>query len=309
MKSAITVNPVLSVTATMYAAGADQYVAKQLFPVFPTGLQAATYYKFDAENMLNIPQLIARAPGTPYSRGRVQASQDTYATHDYGHEEVVDDRERKKYASAFDADKAAVRRAMRVILVNQEVRAHALAVGAGVPTSNVGTKWDAASGQDPVGDVKAAKEVIRINSGMTANTLLFTQPVVDVLSELATIVDKIKYSQRGIITPDLLAAVFGVERIIIAKTVANSANEGQAVTPADIWGDDAILAYVDSSRDLDVPTFGRIMHWTEEVGAEGVVVESYRDDTGRSDVHRVRNDSDEKLVAPACGYRLGDLLT
>jgi hypothetical protein len=292
----------------MYAAGADQYVAKQLFPVFPTGLQAATYYKFDAENMLNIPALIARAPGTPYSRGRVQASQDTYATRDYGHEEVVDDRERKKYASAFDADKAAVRRAMRVVLVNQEVRAHALAVGSGVPTSNVSTKWDA-NGGDPIGDVKAAREVIRINSGMLPNTMLFTQPVLDVLSELPVILDKIKYSQRGIVTAELLAAVFQVERIIVAKTVANSANEGQAVTPADIWGDDVMLAYVDASRDLDVPTFGRIMHWTEEVGAEGIVVESYRDDTGRSDVHRVRNDSDEKLVAPAAGYRLGDVLT
>ena len=308
MKSNITINPILGVTATMYAAGADQYVAKQLFPVFPTGQQAAGFFKFDAENMLNVPALIARAPGTPYSRGRTSASEDTYNTRDYGHEESVDDRQRKKYASAFDADKAAVRRAMRVVLVNQEVRAHALATSAGVPNSAVSTKWDA-GGADPIGDVKAAREVIRINSGMNANTLLLTQPVVDVLSELPIMLDKIKYTQRGIVTPDLLASVFGVDRIIVAKTVANSANEGQALTPADIWGDDAILAYVDGSRDLEMPTFGRIFHWTEEVGSEGVIVESYREDSPRSDIHRVRNDSDEKLVAAACGYRLSDLLT
>jgi hypothetical protein len=53
-----------------------------------------------------------------------------------------------------------------------------------------------------------------------------------------------------------------------------------------------------------VPTFGRIFSWSEEVGADGTIVESYRDDDARSDVVRVRNDADEKLVAAGCGYRL-----
>lgn len=308
MKSAITINPVLSVTATMFAASADQYVARQLFPVFPTGMQAAGYYKFDAENMLNIPALIARGPGAPYSRGRIQASQDTYNTRDFGHEEVVDDRERKKYASALDADRAAVLRATRVVLANMENDTRALAVGGTVPTSNVGTKWDQSTA-DPVGDVNSAREVIRVNTGMMPNVLLLTEPVVNILSEHPKILDKIKYTQRGVVTEEILAAVFRVQKLIVARTVANSANEGQTTTPADLWSDDGILAYVDSSPDLQMPTFGRIFSWTQEVGGEGIVVESYRDDSVRSDVHRVRNDRDIKLVVPAAGYRLGDLLT
>jgi len=308
MKSAITINPVLSVTATMYSASADQYVARQLFPVFPTGLQAAGYYKFDAENMLNVPQLQRRAPGTAYPRGTIQASQDTYNTSDFGYEVPVDDRERKKYASALDADRAAVLRAMRVILTKMEDDVRAVATGAGVPTSNVGIKWDQSTA-DPVGDVNAAREVIRVNSGVLPNTLLLTEPVLNVLFEHPKILDKIKYSERAIVTEQILANVFRVGRILVARTVANSANEGQTVTPADIWGDDAILCYVDASPDLQMPTFGRIFSWTEEVGAEGTIVESYRDDDVRSDVHRVRNDRDIKIVAPAAGYKLGDLLT
>src|SRR5436305_13529940 len=99
---------------------------------------------------------------------------------------------------------------------------------------------------------------------MMPNTLLLTEPVVNVLSEHPKILDKIKYTQRGIVTEDILAAVFRVGKILVARTVANSANEGQTVTPADIWGDDAILCYVDSSPDLQMPTFGRIFSWTEE---------------------------------------------
>jgi hypothetical protein len=308
MKSNVTINPILSITATNYAVGADQYIAKKLFPVLPVGLQAAGYYLFKAENLLNVPALIARAPGTPYSRGRVSLDSDAYSTRDYGHEEPIDDRERKKYRTAFDAEKAAVIRAMRVIMVNQEVRAQALAVSAGVPTSAVGTAWDQAN-SDPIGDINAVLEVIRLNAGMLPNTWVITEPTFNVLREHAKVTDKIKYSQKGIITEDLLTQVFRIPQLLVARTVANSANAGQTLTPADIWGKDCIIAFVDASPDLQSPTFGRIFGWTEEGGPDGVVVESYRDDESRSDVVRVRNDADEKLVAPSCGYRLSGVIT
>ncbi len=308
MKSNVTINPVLSLTATQYAVGADQFIAKKLFPMLMVAAQAAGFYVFKSENMLNVPQIIARAPSAPYSRGRTTLDNDSYNTRDYGHEEAIDDRERKKYRSAFDAELAAVTRAMRVVLVNQEVRAQALAVGSGVPTSAVGTAWDQAN-SDPIGDINAVREVIRLNAGMLPNTWVISEPTFNVLSEHVKVTDKIKYSQKGIITEELLTQVFKIPNLLVARTVANSANEGQALTPADIWGKDCIIGFVDGSPDLKSPTFGRIFSWTEESGSDGVIVESYRDDDIRSDVIRVRNDADEKLVAPACGYRLSGAIT
>lgn len=308
MKSNVTINPILSLTATQYAAAAEQYIAKRLFPVLQVAAQAAGYYLFKAENLLNVPALIARAPSAPYSRGRTVLDNDTYNTRDYGHEEAIDDRERKKYRSAIDAEVAAVTRAMRVVLVNQEARAQALAVGPGVPTSAVGTKWDAAN-SDPFGDVNTVREVIRLNAGVMMNTMVISEPTFNVLSEHPKVLDKIKYTQRGIVTEDIIAAAFRIQNVLVARTVANSSNEGQALTPADIWGKDCILAFVDASPDLKSPTLGRIFTWSEEAGADGTVVESYRDDDIRSDVIRVRNDADEKLVAPSCGYRLSGAIT
>lgn len=308
MKSNVTINPVLSITATNYEVGADQYIAKKLFPTLPVSAQAAGFYVFKAENMLNIPALLARAPGAPYSRGSTSLDNDAYNTRDYGREELVDDRERKKYAVAFAAEKAAVIRGMRIVLVNQEVRAQQLATSGAVPTSAPAIAWDQAN-SDPVGDVNAVREVIRLNSGVIMNTMTITEPIFNVLSEHPKITEKIKYTQRAVITEEMIAAVFRVKDLFVARTVANSANEGQALTPADIWGKDCILAYVDAAADLKSPTFGRIFTWTEEVGAEGVIVESYRDDERRSDVVRVRNDADEKLIAPACGYRLSGAIS
>ena len=186
---------------------------------------------------------------------------------------------------------------MRVILVNQEVRAQALAVRLRCSDQR------GRHGLGP-GELRSdrrrqhGREVIRLNAGTLPNTWVINEPTFNVLSEHAKVTDKIKYSQKGIITEDLLTQVFKIPNLLVARTVANSANEGQALTPADIWGKDCILAYVDASPDLSSPTFGRIFSWTEEAGADGVIVESYRDDDIRSDVIRVRNDADEKLVAP-----------
>ena len=304
MRSNVTLNPLLSMTATQYAAGADQYIAYKLFPVLQVAMQAAGFFVFKSENLINIPKLIARAPGTQYSRGKFSLDNAVYNTRDYGHEEPVDDRERKKYRFAIDADTAAVTRCMRVVLVNAEERVRALACDTTkVANSGVTTKWDA-NGGDPISDINAAREVIRINCGFLPNTMTITEPTFNILAEHPKVLDKIKYTQRGIITEDLLAAVFKVQKLLVARTVANSANEGQTVTPADIWGKICLLSYTDASPDLKVPSFGRVFSWSEEVGADGVMVESYREDDIRADVHRVRNDADEVLVAPGAGYLL-----
>jgi len=309
MRSNVTLNPLLSMTATQYAAGADQYIGYKLFPVLSVAMQAAGYFVFKAENMLNIPTLIARAPGTRYSRGKLSLDNATYNTRDYGHEEPVDDRERKKYRYAIDADTAAVTRCMRTVLVNQEERVRALACDTTkVAHSGVNTKWDA-NGGDPIGDVNAAREVIRINCGFLPNTMTITEPTFNILAEHPKILDKIKYTQRGVVTEDLIAEVFKVQRLLVARTVANAANEGQPMTPADIWGKICLLSYTDGSPDLKTPTFGRVFSWAEEVAAEGVIVESYREDDIRADIHRVRNDADEVLVAPGAGYLLTDVIS
>ena len=308
MTSRVTVNPVLTITAVKFIQNASAFIGRRLFPLFMTREQAANYYVFDRENMLDVPTNIRRAPGAAYSRSVMKLSEDSYNCREYGHEEPVDDRERAKYASALDADRASVTRASNIIMVNHELRVKALATGSGVPNSGISTKWDGIS-PDPIGDVDAAKEVIRKGCGLTANLMAINQDTFNVLKELPIILDKIKYTQRGIVTAELIAAVFGVENLLVAGSVINGAAEGQTISPADIWSDDVILAHVENSQDLQAPNFGRTFAWIGQTGPDGVIIESYRDEPKRSDVHRARHDVDEKLVGAECGYRLSDVLT
>jgi|ERR1041384_2764021 hypothetical protein len=308
MTSKVTVNPVLQETAVKFVQNASAFIGRRLFPLFNTRQQSESYYVFDRENMLNVPTNIRRAPSAPYSRSVMKLSDDNYNCREYGHEEPIDDGERDKYASALDADKAATTRATNIIMVNEELRVKALATSNAVPTSAAATKWDAAGG-DPIGDIDAIKEIIRKGCGLNANVMSINKDTFNVLKELPAILDKIKYTQRGIVTADLIAAVFGVDTLLVAESVINGAAEGQTITPNDIWGDDVIVAHVESAQDLKAPNFGRTFSWVAQSGPGGVIVESYRQDEIKSDVFRARNFVDEKLVGAECGYRLSDVLS
>ena len=307
MNSKATANPILTQTAYKFMQDSSEFVGRSLFPIFNTREQAAQYYVFDRENALNVPTNIQRAPGAGYSRSLMSLSDDSFACKEYGHEEPVDDIEKAKYTSALNADSAAVERSTNIVMVNHEIRAHALATSGAVQSSTPGTKWDAGS-SDPIGDVDAVRELIHDNCGLDANTMVISRDVFNVLKELPAIVDKIKYTQRGIITADLLAPIFGVQKVLVAGVITNSAAEGQALSPAKIWGDDVILAHVNSAQNLKAPNFGRTFAWSKFTGTKGILVKSYRQEEINSDVHRVTQNVDEKLVGAECGYRLSDVL-
>lgn len=308
MNSKATVNPILTTTAVKYMHNANEFAGRALFPMFMTNEQAANYYVFDRENALNIPKDIQRAPGSHYSRSVMKLSDDAYACKEYGHEEPVDDVEKAKYASALDADRASVTRSTSIVAINHEIRCYNLATGGGVTSSSPSIKWDAASA-DPIGDVDAAREIIHDNCGLDANVMVIPRDVYNVLKELDVIVNKIRYVQKGIMTPDLLAPIFGVDRVVIAGLVTNGAAEGQTISPAKIWGDSVVLAHVNTMQDLKAPNFGRTFNWAKMSGANGIQVKSYRDEPINSDVHRAAQYTDEKLVGAECGYHLSSVLT
>lgn len=312
MKSSVTHNPALSATLNKFVVNTAGFVGQVLAPIFRSGEIAAFYYVFDRENFLNIPRLGARAPGTPYARSVMKLSDSTYGCRNYGSEVPVADEERKKYAVAFDADQAAVRRNGLIILFNHEVRVKAIFDAAGVPHANAPVKWDdfANAASDPVGDVKAAKRVIAVNCGMQPNTLTMSQTVYDKLTEHPKI--KALYPNTdGNVTLEMLRKAFEIEKLAIAGAVENLAAEGQALNPGYLWGDSVVLAVTNPAQDLQAPNAARTFLWNQISGGGevGSAVESYRDDTVDADIHRIKHFTDERVIGTELAYRFDDVLT
>jgi hypothetical protein len=308
IRSSATVSPVLSGLAVDFQANAAGYVGPALFPNFFTAEQSAGYYKFDTKNLIGVPKNLRRAPSAPYQKWQAVLSDDSYSCKEYGLEEAVDDSERKKYANMFDADVSAIRRTTTGIILAREVRIKTLATGASVPTSSPTKKWDETDA-DIYGDVNTAKKAIEKACGLLPNVMTINRDVFLVMQNHPSIVDRIKYTSSKSVTAEMIAALLEIERLIVAGTVYNSAADGQAASAAYLWGDAVILAHVNPAQDLKVPTFGRTFVWSGEIGPDGIAVESYRDDSIRSDVHRVRQHIDEKICGASLGYHFSDVLS
>lgn len=296
------------------------YIATQVFPVIDVQSQAGNFGKIPIEQLLQ-QRNTKRAPGGGYARGNWTFEPATYATEEHGAEEPVDDREAKMYSEYFVAEQISTMRAFSSVLRNAEQRV-ADAVfntttwnGASLTTA-ITHEWDDATNCVPLTDVEAAVQKIYDNSGLWANALVINRKVFRNLRNSAQVIDRIESNGAGNaakasdITAQMLAAAFDLDYIIVAGTSRNGAKEGQAASPTQIWsGEYAMVCRVSTSPDMRDPCIGRTFHWAQDGSSIGGTVESYRDETKRSDIIRVRHDVDELVLYPQAGHLLSNITT
>lgn len=319
-KSLATLRPDLGASFMEFELEADRrgFASPRVLPVFTTGVQKGTFGKIPLEQLLSNRDT-ARAPGSGYSRGEFTFTEESFATVEHGAEETVDDREAEMYASFFDAEQVAAARAMDVVLRNLEKRVSDLVfnsstwTGAALTTA-VGTEWDTAATATPVADVAAAVQKVYDGSGLWPNAMIITRKVFNNLRLVAEIQDLVKYNgimdpRQGAITEAALSQVFDLQ-VIVAGGTKNTAAEGQAATPSPIWDDEyCMVAKVAMSQDIREPCLGRIFHWPGDGSDIDGRVESYRDETVRSDIIRVRQDVDELILYKEAGHLLSNITT
>lgn len=326
-----TLNPILTKIANQFMRDPKGFVGDRLSPPFATALQSATYYMFGADELANVPLLRPRAPGSGYPRIAATLSNDNYYCSNYGLEGLVPDEERAKYGAFFDADVAKVRKIVDTVLVNREMRLQTLVTDTSkVPYAGVAAKWDDPS-SDPKDDVDAAKEYIRLNSGMEVNVMVISNPVFLKLQKHPKILDLFKFTTPGLLNEDKLASYLGLPQggVVVAKSVEATNLEGQVFTPADIWGHNCVLAHVEQGEDLELPNFSRTFYWTAFTspvtpatggtgpgmlaggggGPELIRIADYRDETKKSDVHRGEHYVGEKIVGAKAGFLLQNVLS
>jgi hypothetical protein len=325
MQTTATLNPILSVVANAFMRDPKGFVADIIAPRFPAPLQAGTYYKFDVDEIANVPDLKPRAPGAPYLRIQNKVTSDSYNAENYGLEAPAPDEERKKYATYFDLDRVKVARIVDTIRVNREKRVVSLVNT--LPSAAIAVPWnDPAS--NPKSDVDTVCTTIRQQSGARkANiTMTISEPTFLVLQTHPKLVDLFKYTVPGILNEEKLAAYFGLRRVVVAYNVQAVNHEGQAFSAADIWGNQASFTYDVESADLEVPCTMRTFYWTAftsditmldsggppTTGTGGGPGEqsifTYRDEAVKSDVHRGDHYVAEKVIASGTGYVLNNCL-
>lgn len=158
------------------------------------------------------------------------------------------------------------------------------------------TQWSDLVNSNPIIDVRAGRTAIFGKIFMEPNIIAIPYEVMAVLENHPDFIERIKYSQRGILTPDLISSFFGGMTVATASAGYNSANPAQAAALGYIWGKDVFMAYVPERAGLKTPAFGYEFVWGYG-GGSPMVVERWREEKRASDVVRVRRRYDLKFVA------------
>jgi hypothetical protein len=293
------------------------YVGHKVLVPRPVGIQAASVGKLKPEFLL-AQMDTKRSPGAGYKRGDFQFDSFSYATEEYGEEEPLDDRQVAMYADILDAETIHSARAASFVLDHYErdcaSTLYNTTTFTGALTAAVAAKWNDWVNATPIQDIVVNREKVIVNSGLVPNTLLINSYQFWNLVNTAQIVDRIKYTETATQTEvaGQLAAVLGVEQVIVAGALTNTAATPTAAAISRIWSNSyAMLCCAAKTEDPQEPCIGRTFMWTGDgPGAPGtdeqlaLIMEEYREEKVRGSVFRGRNDREIVLMYAAAGLLL-----
>lgn len=295
--------PDLGVLIMEYLAGAQAgYIGTQILPPYPVADESGTFPVVPAEAILKTPDT-RRTKRSAYNRSSWEYEEGKYSCSEHGHEEPIDDSERKLLDRRMPgaADRVAAIRGSRIIAASQEIRIADKIFNESNFTANaVATAWDVLASAKPISDVNDGKSAFRKQCGMLPDALVIAYATFQALKNCESIVERLKYTFPGIdinkMTSSQLAAVFDVPMVLIGNAVHDIADKGQSRTIADIWDSKyAALVKIGSGLDLAEPCLGRTFIYETDT-PDSPIVETYREEQIRSDVYRVRHAVDECLI-------------
>jgi len=281
-----------------FQAAPEGYLADQILPPVPVQKESAAYWVYD-KSRLDAPDS-KRAPRSNYNRVDWNTSTDTYLAEQYGLEGEIDDEERTNAASPLDLDVDTTEIVTDMVLNNREKRVADLVLSTSTVTQNTtlaGVNQWSDAGSDPLNDLKTARTTIYTGApGYGANTMVMGYLVFEALKLNADIREIVKYTERAIITRQILAAVFEVEELLVGKVIRRTSKEGQTDAFGDVWGKDVLLFYRETRPSLKRVSFGYQFRQND------LRVFRYREDKRDTDVIRVSEKQDEKIVSAGVAY-------
>lgn len=299
------VDPVLTTVAQGYQQ--NELIGSALFPTVSVGQRAGNIITFGREDfMLYNTQ---RAPGENTRRVQFGYSGSPYALIDYSLEGALPveiQQEAEASANGFSIDMASMTikkvqdiMALRLEKAQADLARNASNYGASNKVTLSGTsQWSDYTGtSNPINNIETAKEAIRAATGKRPNTVVMGAAVMARLRAHPVVVDRMKYTGRDVATAEILASLFGVQRVLVGDAIYSN-DAGTAFT--DVWGKDVIVAYTELSSlaSMGTPSYG----YTYNLAGYPIAEQPYWDRNAKSQFFPVTRAEAPVIAAATAGY-------
>lgn len=294
----VVVDPALSNVSIKYTN--NVFIADLIAPMLKVAKQTGKYYIYDKANLrIDKTNRAAGSPANEIDFG--VAPTGTFACDDHALKGFVSDEVQDQADAALNPLIDETETITEKLLLDREQNLATLITNTSNLTNNTtlsGTsQWSDYSNSDPVGDIRTARTTVHQNTFKKPNTLIMGKQVFDMLCEHPQIIERVKYSQLGVITAELLARVFQVEKILVGEAGKNGVVEGQTDSLSYIWGKYVIVAFIAPQVALRQVT----LCYTFTYGVRQV--KRWRDEDREGTYVRVGQDNYvQKVIAAAAGY-------
>jgi hypothetical protein len=321
------VNVPLTNVSVAYMQSADTYIADKIFPRVPVQKQSNIYWKYSKTDWRRT-DVQRRAPGTESPGVGWNNLTDSYFCHVYAVHKDIDDQTRANADSNFNMDRDSTEFITNQLLLKRDIDWVSRYFKTGVwttektgvaatPTTGQFLQWnDAAS--DPIGDVARWIIDFRKLTGYKPNKMVLGAEVMASLKQHPDIIDRIKYTQRGIVTEDLIATLFDVDDLYTSYATVATGPQIPDAKAQDAAGTfdfitspkAALLAFSTSAPSLQTPTAGYTFTWSGYLAgnARGTRIKRFRMEHIAADRIEAEMTYDMKVVAPDMGVFLNTVV-
>jgi len=224
----------------------NDFIADLVAPPVAVRKQSDRYYVYDADRDWLRAEPDLRAPGTEANEIGFLLSSDSYYCEDHALESAIADEERENADPAIQPDIDRTEFLTEKIALNREMALQKLLRDSGEIPQDVldaGERWNSPD-NDPLTGIRAAANTVFANCQRRANVVIMPMAVFETVRNHASVVDRIKHTVAGTADEQLLAGLLGIDRVLVPRSVKNTAPKGRTPVIEPVWGNDIYVLHV-----------------------------------------------------------------
>ena len=285
------------------------YISDQIFPIVRVQKQSDKYFTYPKAAWFR-DQAQKRAPATESAGGGYTLSTDSYFAENYAYHFDIPDEVRANADNPISPDREAVNFVTDKLALSRERKwvsdffTTGIWTGAADATGgSTFTLWSTYGTSDPIVDIETRMNTMRIATGKRPNTLIMGAAVWSSLKNHPDFIDRIKYTQKGMVTKDLFASLIDLPagNIHVGEAIVDTSVEGATSSMSDIWGKHVLLLYVEPGAGPMTATAGLTYVWDKFGGGSLQYMRRLRLDKTLSDRIEGQSYFDHKQVAADLG--------
>ena len=168
--------------------------------------------------------------------------------------------------------------------------------------SNPGTAWSN-DASEPLDDIETVIDSVISKTGTLPNTMVIAQTTWKTLRNHPDVLERVKYGGFKNVTPQLFSDIVDIPKILIGRSVYNTALEGATDSMSYVWGDFLWVGFVPPNPGLMIPAAGYCFQWGNRE------VSRYREDQEHQDVIEVQWATDECISCSDAGAIMSDCVS